>query len=343
MTAALATSCAPAGQLGDELGTRESEARAYIEELLQHCHLYAHIEPTNACNTACTVCPRDAMTRSKVLMPWETFVRFADQALITPLPMVSFVGFGEPTLHRRLPDMLRYLRNRNDKIILKLTTNGALLSRASVVTLFSSGLDFLEVSVIGNSPESYERMMPGLSFRRMTDLIRTLNELCVKYALTSFGYPGVPAASVRSFWQEQGASSVHLKGLHRRGGYLETQGTELTADADYSYRADLSRSTAIDCHKLFMFLHLNASGNVVPCVQEINDKNVLANVHLSNDYASLFKLTRQAAPTFDICMGCELKNQDLVAYYSMFFAEHFPDRLPRLRAQLSSYLSHRKV
>lgn len=321
-----------------------SSTAAYLRALLEVSYVYAHIEPTNACNTTCKVCPREAMTRKPRLMRWEVFTDLMDRLLPSPLPMIAFVGFGEPTLHRRLAEMIGYIRAQRSDIVLKMTTNGLLLNETLAASLYDAGLDLIELSVIGGSPEEYVEMMGGIPYERALAAIDALNRVGGRYWLATFPLSETTSRErLSSFWLEAGAKHVEVKGLHRRGGYLSVNNDDfLTADAamgSYQKRdheGAIDRSRVDSCHKLYMFLHVNADGAVVPCVQEINSKNILVKPGEARDMSEMIALTRRHRPVFDVCNGCELIKQDLLDYYVGFFAEHFPDRLSRLAARVAS-------
>jgi hypothetical protein len=308
----------------------------YVHELIRVSHIYAHIEPTNACNTTCLVCPRDAMVRPPRLMRWDIFEAVMAQILPTPMPMISFVGFGEPTLHKRLSAMIRYVRDRRPEMIIKLTSNGILLTDALLSQLYASGLDLIELSVMGASPSEYERLMGGIEFATVMQVIESLNRGDYRYRVVTFPNSDASAKALSEFWTNQGARHVQVKGLHRRGGYLaglkELQVDQAASLGTYNPRLEpIDRTRSDSCHKLYLFLHINAEGSIVPCVQEINSKNIIAQAGGPESYSQIFQTTRAQRPTFDICQGCELIRQDLLDHYISFFETEFPERVPKLR------------
>jgi Radical SAM superfamily/4Fe-4S single cluster domain len=310
--------------------------RASIDELCRTSFLYVHLEPTNACNTRCVMCPRDAMTRRRTMMADSVLERTVEVLLPPQVPMVSVVGFGEPTLHPRLPAMLRYIRQRRPNIIVKLTTNGSRLTAALIDELYMSGLNLLEISVVGQDPASYAAAMGGLEMATVLEAVEHLNDRGHRYLLTTFPMGHTTPDTLLRYWTSRGARNVEVKGFHRRGGYLQTAG-RLGGDGIGGYRprtpaaAPIARELPVDaCHKLYMFLHVNAHGNLVPCVQEINDRNVLANVFEVADFEAVVRLLRSHRPVFDICHGCELQAQDQVDYYARFLLKYFPKELHRL-------------
>lgn len=317
-----------------------TDVEAYLSRLCQSYYVYTHLEPTNACNADCAVCPREAMDRKLVMMTWPTFVHIMDAVLPTPIPMLAIVGFGEPTLHRQVIDMIGYARSRRPDLVIKVTTNGSRINDRNIDSFFGAGLDLLEISVFGHSPETYEAQMAGLKFAHIKQLLNLLNERGYRYSLTTVQSDDAPAGIIRDFWSSLGAARLSIKGLHRRGGYLEL-GEPVTREqaiGSYRERNDVTADALpVDsCHKLYMFLHVNASGQILPCVQEINAKNILGRIVAGTSIESVTSTTRAHRPVFDICRGCELKQQDLMEYYSRFFAGSFSERIPVWQARLDS-------
>jgi MoaA/NifB/PqqE/SkfB family radical SAM enzyme len=304
-------------------------ALAFVRRHCEEDFFYLHLEPTNACNTVCEMCPRDAMSRPVEMMKREVFERLMALVLPSRLPMISIVGFGEPLLHRGLAEMVSFIRRTRADITLKLTTNGAFLSPATADRLYGEGLDFAELSVLGTTPELYARQMGGLSFSAMRRVVEYMQSRSYRFAVTTFESDDEDREAIIAYWQREGVR-VHVKAMHRRGGYLSSSLVPLRRGrGDYRHRT-FARASAKSsgCHKLHLFMHVNANGHFIPCVQEINDRNLLFHVNDVLSYEDIVFRLRSLSPAFDICSGCELKDQDLIEYYARFMAEYFPERIP---------------
>ncbi len=182
--------------------------------------------------------------------------------------------------------------------------------------------------------------MHGLRFCDIERLIAALNCSGHTYSLTTVQSNDTPVEKIRCFWQSLGVTHIDIKGLHRRGGYLEL-GRSINGNqalGNYIPRAyPKSDSMAEDaCHKLYMFLHVNTTGQILPCVQEINASNVIGTISSESMIDCIVALTRSYRPTFNICSDCELKQQDLMQYYAKFFAERFINRLPIWQERLET-------
>ncbi len=130
-----------------------------------------YIEPTNRCNIVCRTCMRNTWDEPLGMMSEATFERIlADLSEISPRPLVSFGGIGEPLLHPRTVDMVARLHALG--CVVELITNGMLLSPKRSRQLVQAGLNTLWVSIDGASPESYEDVRLGAALPRVLENIR---------------------------------------------------------------------------------------------------------------------------------------------------------------------------
>jgi radical SAM protein with 4Fe4S-binding SPASM domain len=117
------------------------------------------IEPVGQCNLRCEMCPiqfrRDGPPNGPLaFMAWDTFT-----SLLEGFPDVKRLhlqGLGEPMMHPRFFDMVRYAADRG----IEVTTNSnvTLLNEQRTERLLASGLETLYFSIDGATPGTYERI-----------------------------------------------------------------------------------------------------------------------------------------------------------------------------------------
>jgi radical SAM protein with 4Fe4S-binding SPASM domain len=90
------------------------------------------IEPTNACNARCPVCEtgNGTMARRRGLIDFDVFRRFIDDVAPTTAVLMYYF-MGEPFLHRRSYEMIRYARDKG--IYVETCTNGDFVDAEGVV------------------------------------------------------------------------------------------------------------------------------------------------------------------------------------------------------------------
>ncbi len=91
------------------------------------------------------------------------------------------MGEGEPLLHSHIFDIIAMAKRAGFHITI--ITNGTLLNRDRINSLFNSRLDVLQVSLWASSSEEYEQQYPGTdtnNFKRVVDGLKLLKSLKVE-------------------------------------------------------------------------------------------------------------------------------------------------------------------
>ena len=127
-----------------------------------------YIEPTSRCNLSCRTCIRNTWDEPLGDMDTGVFDRLVRQLARFPhLESVMFGGFGEPTIHPRVLDMVRAVKGLGLRA--EMTTNATLLDDDLVGGLLRERLDMLWVSLDGTTEESFETVRPGAGLARVMD------------------------------------------------------------------------------------------------------------------------------------------------------------------------------
>jgi MoaA/NifB/PqqE/SkfB family radical SAM enzyme len=120
------------------------------------------IEITSRCHMQCIFCPRQALKDR-----WAT----GDLAF----ELVYLQGWGEPTLHPHLWDMLDLAHKAGCRT--GFTTNGTRLTPDYSTRLLDAGVDILCVSLAGASRETHEALRVGSRFEDLVTNIQALTRL----------------------------------------------------------------------------------------------------------------------------------------------------------------------
>jgi len=123
---------------------------------------FVQIEPVGQCNLRCRMCPvayrgDGGVGRPAALMPFETFCRILDE--FPALNELQLQGMGEPFLHPRFLDMVRYAAARG--IAVSTNTNLTALSERRALECVASGLRTLHVSIDAADPAVYACIRTG--------------------------------------------------------------------------------------------------------------------------------------------------------------------------------------
>jgi radical SAM protein with 4Fe4S-binding SPASM domain len=135
------------------------------------------IEPTEACNLKCVMCPTGfhgaADTR---MIDMGLTRRLIDQAAAHGTYSVKLTFRGEPALHRGLVEMVRYAKQKGIPEV-QFTTNGTPYTEAKIRALVDAGLDRVIFSIDGADKATVERIRVGLDYDRVVDTIRTFHRI----------------------------------------------------------------------------------------------------------------------------------------------------------------------
>jgi MoaA/NifB/PqqE/SkfB family radical SAM enzyme len=163
-------------KLGLEPGARlEVVLNGERAEVLPNIHSLnrLYIEPTSRCNLACRTCIRNTWNEPMGDMDSETFGLLVRQLTRFPhLESVMFGGFGEPTAHPRILDMVRAVKALGLRA--EMTTNATLLDDALIEGLLRERLDMLWISLDGTTEESFDSIRAGASLSRVMENVDRL-------------------------------------------------------------------------------------------------------------------------------------------------------------------------
>jgi radical SAM protein with 4Fe4S-binding SPASM domain len=120
------------------------------------CFPYIYIiDPCNACNLRCPLCPTGNQTRqrSTKMMNYECFTSIIDQIRTYAIEVILH-NWGESLIHPRIFDMISYANNAN--IGTNISSHFNNITDRMIDQMIESGLEHLTVSLDGASQEIYE-------------------------------------------------------------------------------------------------------------------------------------------------------------------------------------------
>jgi radical SAM protein with 4Fe4S-binding SPASM domain len=134
---------------------------------------FVQIEPVGQCNLACRMCPvvfREE--KPPAFMSFDAFCRLIDQ--FPGLGELHLQGLGEPLLHPRFFDMVRYATQRGIRV--STNTNLTALSERRAEDCVRSGLVRLHVSLDAAEAQAYEYIRVGARFSKVLRNLAWLTE-----------------------------------------------------------------------------------------------------------------------------------------------------------------------
>lgn len=230
------------------------------------------IETTNKCNSNCTICPRDQMTRVKTVMPYHHFEELVWQSYWMGAKMISLFGYGEPLMDEELPQKVALCSMLG--LQSNITTNAALLTEGLSKDLLHAGLSQIRFSVHGWG-ENYEKVHRGLKWEKVSKNIGQFlkfNDVTghqCEVHVTVIPLHGETLDQIIDKW-EPGGSRIRVDHLevwrpHNWGGLKD-------------YRRLNHRIKT--CGRPFTGpIQIDANGNMIVCCFDINSKMVVGDTY----------------------------------------------------------------
>ena len=138
--------------------------------------LVLNIEPTNACNAKCYYCPNGevVMNQGVSFLDINDYKRIIDQIKSHKLIMLNFHKDGEPLLHKKLPDMVDYAKEKNAADVIHLNTNGILINNKVGRGIIERGIDDITVSIDAANKNTYQQLKGIDGFDKLEESIEKI-------------------------------------------------------------------------------------------------------------------------------------------------------------------------
>ena len=228
------------------------------------------------CNAQCPNCPYNnseirSTYKDAMVMPRELFKRIADECGIHGA-YLRISGGGEPMLHPEAVSLLKYAKERGARI--GLITNGSRFNRENLYELISAQVDVLEFSVDAGDKETYQRVRPGLDWRRLNEnanLAVRIRDDCksgTRIIASIINQKNVDVEGAESYWAKI-VDKVQIR-KYLTWGYNQDESGD---SAPY-----LPPGERIPCPWLFERLNVDSRGDVTLCGEDIAFKERFANV-----------------------------------------------------------------
>ena len=235
------------------------------------------IEPTNFCNFSCIMCP-NSKYRSKSLgkMKMRLFKKIVDE--IAPYAKaIMLYWVGEPLLHPKLPEMIRYIKVRSEARVI-ISTNASLLKGQLARDLINSGMDEIIIGMDGDSPETFEHIRVGGKFEEIVrntenflELVGNKNKPTV---VIQFLEMKANSKETKAFWDHWSKFNCYplITWIDTWAGQMAE--LKLTAQQLSPYEDALRKP----CADLWYKMTINWQGQVTLCCHDWNASTILGSL-----------------------------------------------------------------
>lgn len=247
--------------------------------ILKNAPLHIDIEPTNACNLKCPMCPRTTLINqgSKFdigMMKLETYKKIIDQAVEIGVYSIKLNWLGEPLVHPNIVEMVLYAKKRGI-IDVMFNTNGVLLDEGMARNLINSGLDKIFFSFDSPYKEKYEEIRIGAKYEEVLHNIKTIVKLRNEMNAKS------PITRVSMVYKEEDKEEYNdfvnlFQDIVDAVAYVEYRNPSDDEIPKEEYNLNFS------CSQLWQRMFINWNGDVIPCCVDSKLDMKMGNIHESS-------------------------------------------------------------
>ena len=283
------------------------------------------IEPTNACNLRCPGCITGGGIRNDEtdLIKFENYRKVIDDVSEYGMGVLLYFR-GEPFLHPKIIDMIKYAKSKN--LIVRTGTNANLIDSPEMAEeIVKSGLDWIRIALDGVNQEMYEKYRRGGKLERVKNAIKYLAEakkklhrrtpvILVQYILFKHTEPYIDEAERLAF--ELGADHFFLKTAMVLD---ENQAKELLPENREYWRYEsiegglvLKNKFKNRCKRIWTYYNVEVDGSVPPCCFDGLGKYTIGNafnqsmkeIWKNKKYNEFRRRVLKGRKDIDICRNC---------------------------------------
>lgn len=258
---------------------RESYKRR--ELLIEGIPQHLWVEPTNACNARCPLCPTgdEELNRPKAMMDLEMFQKIVDQ-IYPYASSMNLWNVGEPFLNPDLFKMILYASRH--RITTRVSTNGYVFyNPENVKELIECGLDNLVVSMDGATADVFNQYRVNVDFKKVLSGLYFLAEekqrkrlncptvvwqfIIMKHNQHEIDMARQLAGEVKAVFSLKTVNMDMVQSPPDFEKYLPEEENLHRYKRDQTGKYILKTERRNTCPALWSSLMINADGQVVPC------------------------------------------------------------------------------
>jgi radical SAM protein with 4Fe4S-binding SPASM domain len=232
-----------------------------------------NIESTNLCTLQCFFCPREESSKGIGSMDFELFCKVIDEcAKKGPLKLINLHKDGEPLVHPRIYDMVRYIADKGAAEEFGFTSNGILLDEKREIKLLEAGLNKISFSIDATSEDAYERSKGRRKYETVVKNVR-------RFLSNKPAHVKVAVKFIRmrenmgeedqfvAMWRDSGAELI-INEYHDWSGSVRDSSLQ-----------NILPSSVNACENPFYSLSVNWDGTVSLCCVDWDSQGLVGDVH----------------------------------------------------------------
>lgn len=255
------------------------------------------IEPTSLCNLKCIHCPTGTLNKNRGNMSNDTFSLIVEniKANLDFVKVVVLYHGGEPFLNKDFINMLKTIKDINESIFIKITSNGMLLTENDIKRIIESKLNAIYFSIDGNTPDENNLIRRGADYSKVVKNIKSLikfkremgadlpkilvsNVQIVEKILVDEDFNeqtriDPPEFLLKEFDEELKNNEISLQSLY------PIVWPDMDIDPNLFKIQEITGKESNFCDSVINTMTIRWNGDVVPCCYDLTSQEILGNIH----------------------------------------------------------------
>ncbi len=222
------------------------------------------IEPTMLCNMKCPMCFQQHMPIPKEgYIDFDLYKKIVNECAENKLYSIRLCHRGEPLMHPRIVDMVRYAKQKGIKEVFTLT-NGSLLDEKMILELYDAGLDWIQLSIDGVGG-IYEKIRQPAKFENIYAKVKLLHKIRKEQKRLR------PIIWVQSLWSAVKHDPWEFIDLF--SPYVD----KIAFHVDFDYEYKFKKDPHFICYRLWHRMMVMADGSVPMCNSDFLKEEIVGN------------------------------------------------------------------
>lgn len=262
----------------------------------------ATIDPASICNLQCPLCPTGTGTirLKQTMMNFTDFKSYLDKLHF--IKSLSLYNWGESFLNQEIFEIIRYAKSK--KIVIDIDSNFSLnFSNGDLLNIIECGLDYLQISLDGASPATYNKYRKGGDFnlvydnlKRLKAIQKNLNALTPKvvwkFIVNKYNQSEIEIArkmakelDIEIQFEKMGLADdiVDIEvtpdiTIFEKINYWLSDNREYIRNSYTTLNNQMITDKEMRCPMLFSQVILHADGHILPCCFAANSSSFMGNL-----------------------------------------------------------------
>lgn len=273
-----------------------------------------NVDPSDACNFQCKFCPtgdkklmKITPGRSHGVMDFNLYKKIIDDIceFEKPIKVLRLYKDGEPLLNPRLPEMIKYAKEKKCSERIDTTTNASLLNTSKNLEIIEAGLDRINISIEGISAAQYlEFSKYKIEFEKLVDNIRHFYENKKQCEMiVKINGDVLTEDDKNKFYEIFGniADGVYIE--HIMSCWPEFELNDVEINQEFGIYGQKIKEVQV-CPYIFYSFSINSDGTASACFLDWSRKLIIGDTHVESvrdvwkgdklfDYQRMFLLMKR--------------------------------------------------